>query len=376
MSDDDETFVKPVMRGKRFEEHSIPLDVLPELPAYQEFVLELAKSLFLSDNPSRQRVPKGFSERLELRLGQIRDNCATPVLERKKVQSELVELPDEFDRARDLINESIEAIARKQPLPDAFPRELLPHFNKLGRYLRDDESIEFVPPGESSGAMYDVRTRKSLVALTKEDYRQTVTIDGTVRASDVDNGRFVLERDDGARIRVSLSRWQEREILDALRFYRSRSVKVTGIGVFSPNDELKQVEQLQKLEVEGKGPDVEARLAELSKLPSGWLEEDEAAPPASSLLQTLREGIPLVVEHENLPNPYIYPTIEGGLRLEWDFGDWEVEAEFDTEGRVAAMAFNLETDEAHDTELSWDPDEQWAPRLSSFVAQFLEFLEG
>ena len=68
MTADRTTFMIPVFRGKRFENHEVPLDVLPDLAAYRDLVLELARHLFLAGSPSRKRVPKGFVDSFQLVL--------------------------------------------------------------------------------------------------------------------------------------------------------------------------------------------------------------------------------------------------------------------------------------------------------------------
>lgn len=51
--------------GKRFEDHGLDLDVLPELIAYKTLLVETAKALWRAKNPERQRVcsfnPRWFS---------------------------------------------------------------------------------------------------------------------------------------------------------------------------------------------------------------------------------------------------------------------------------------------------------------------------
>lgn len=43
-------FLQPKFDGARFTEHTLPLEVVRDLAAYEELVTELAKRLFLSEN--------------------------------------------------------------------------------------------------------------------------------------------------------------------------------------------------------------------------------------------------------------------------------------------------------------------------------------
>ena len=82
MAADRITFMTPVFRGKRFENHEIPLDVLPDLAAYRDLVLDLARHLSLARSPSRKRVLRGFVDSFQLVLRTIEPGSACPVLER------------------------------------------------------------------------------------------------------------------------------------------------------------------------------------------------------------------------------------------------------------------------------------------------------
>ena len=375
MNKNDDIFIRPVMRGKRFEDHTVPVDVLPELPVYRDFVVALAKKLFLRRHPNRQRVPKGFSERLQLTVGDIEDNCATPVLLRKPAdqtsqQGRLEFEGDVFIEARDMINDTIQSVGEGKTLPDEFPEDMLPWFKRLGAKLRKDEAIDFTKPGQSSGAHYTSATRQALLAITEDEYEESITVEGTVTRVDTSASRFDVETEDLGTVSVDLSGQYERDILDAHRFYRSRSVRVIGSGLFAAIGELRKVRQIETLEIEDKAPDYASRLDDLATIEDDWLngEQGKATPP--ELVEALRNGIPELVAAENLPNPYIYPVIEGGLRLEWDLCAWEIEAEFLPSGDLKAFACNLETDDDDDYDSRWDQKNSFS-KLAGFIARFL-----
>ena len=63
-------FLRPRLRGARFDDGSISLDVLGELAVLRAMVLEVARLQFLGDNPDRQRSPHRFN-RIDLKLTTI-----------------------------------------------------------------------------------------------------------------------------------------------------------------------------------------------------------------------------------------------------------------------------------------------------------------
>ena len=72
---------QPFMRlrlvGKRYDDHSIPLEFLRDVAVLEEMVVEVAKSKFLADHPNRQRSPRGFTRNIHLMLAAIDPGSAT-----------------------------------------------------------------------------------------------------------------------------------------------------------------------------------------------------------------------------------------------------------------------------------------------------------
>ena len=54
-------FLTPKLEGHRFDDHTLPVSMLEDFSAFEELVFELAKKIYLEKNPSRKRVPKGFT---------------------------------------------------------------------------------------------------------------------------------------------------------------------------------------------------------------------------------------------------------------------------------------------------------------------------
>ena len=52
-------FLKPRLVGTRFEEHSIPVEVLKDWTAFEGLIVQAARWLYLEENPKRKRMPRG-----------------------------------------------------------------------------------------------------------------------------------------------------------------------------------------------------------------------------------------------------------------------------------------------------------------------------
>ncbi|HWL85033.1 MAG TPA: hypothetical protein VNO21_04490, partial [Polyangiaceae bacterium] len=161
-------FVTLIFRGGRFHEAAMPLEALPELAAYRDLVLAVAKVLFQNDNPGRQRLPKGFEAGFRLVLERVDAGSAVPVVSRVVDQRGTASppsapAPDLFDKARDIVQDAIAAVGTGRIPSTELSNESLVRFNMFGRTLADDEAIVVAQPGKREGAVYDRAVRRKLV---------------------------------------------------------------------------------------------------------------------------------------------------------------------------------------------------------------------
>jgi hypothetical protein len=66
-------FLRPKLVGKRFEDHSIPLELLGDLAVLEAMVIEVAKWCYLQDKPDRKRSPRNFTDGTSLTLTAVED---------------------------------------------------------------------------------------------------------------------------------------------------------------------------------------------------------------------------------------------------------------------------------------------------------------
>src|SRR6266496_3779100 len=179
--------VTHTFKGKRFEDHGLDLDVLPELYAYKELLVAAAKELWHRHNPDRQRLPKNFEDSLCLKFYDLkRGSVAVPIFREVEVanQAELFqfEQPDELDEAVLLVTEGVEAANSGQPLPEALPKNIIPLFENYGKTLRPDEFIELQPQNKQIKASYSAESRDRLLKFCAEGYTDVIDFVGEVRA--------------------------------------------------------------------------------------------------------------------------------------------------------------------------------------------------
>jgi hypothetical protein len=172
-------FARLRLTGGRFDRAGMPVETLVELAAYRDLVVGVAKEIFRGRHPDRQRVPRGFEDRLHLRLRTVEEGSAIPVLERALPEGMLLAPDDEFTEARNLIEDAVAAVDAQALLPDDFPHDALVLFNRFGQTLRADEAIELRYGTAISGPRYTPEVRKALVLQQKRTYQQEVDESGS-----------------------------------------------------------------------------------------------------------------------------------------------------------------------------------------------------
>jgi hypothetical protein len=228
--------VRLAFKGERFRDHALDLSALTELSRFQKMVAETAKTLWRAAHPDRERLPKHFEDRTRLCLRTIEEGSAVAPLEVFLAQPEEPELwepePTELNEAIALAHKVVRSVERDEPLPENFPKSLLPEYSRWGQELADDEEIEVIPTGKEP-ARLTPRTRSRLVAFSEAPREAQIDVIGEVLEADVRQRRFQLWLDEKTSLTVSFSPEQEDEVTTALKEHRTRRLRVGGRGDMS-----------------------------------------------------------------------------------------------------------------------------------------------
>ncbi len=346
-------FLSPRLCGTRFEGAAIPLEILKDLAVIEEMVIEVAKWKYLEDHPKRKRIPRRFSEGIELKLTGVEEGSTRVFISMVITSVYLATIPPPnqlyFEEAREAIVAAIAAAEQNQPVGQFLPDDSLNYFDRIGRSLREGESIEFATPQHPHPARLTKETRRKLVLTPSraKEVTEEVSLRGSIPEVDQDDMTFELLLNDGHKVKGPLPEQHLETILSAFTGYR-RGIRVVlqGIGKFNRQNRLLGLESIEHISL--LDPlDVPTRLDEFRSLKDGWLEGGGMAPSHDGL-----NWISQRFDHyypDDLPLPYIYPTEEGGVRAEWSLGLNEV-----------SLAINLETHQGiwHRLDLSSDLDEE------------------
>ncbi|MBK7053034.1 MAG: hypothetical protein IPH54_21485 [Rhodoferax sp.] len=343
-----QAFLNPRLVGKRFDGHTVPLEMLKDFSALEEMVVEVAKWKFRQAHPDSKRVQRNFSQGLELHLAQIKDGSAIPAIVLVTTAALSAGNAQYFEHARVEIVAAIDQAAHG--LSPALPNYLLSYFDRFGRSLRVDESIVFDSDTQNP-ISYTPVLRKRLVQLAQvETWTEEVALRGRIPAINQDKLGFQLQLRDGTKLPAPLTDQHLAAVLDAVNGYRAGAhVLLQGVVKKDRLDHMQAFETVEH--ISPLDPlDVTLRLAALAELKPGWL-DGKGQTPDPSHTQWLAAAFEDNFD-ASLPLPYLYPTADGGIQAEWSISDWEASLEIDLPTKGASLqALNLVTRELHEHDL-------------------------
>lgn len=351
-------FFNPTLEGARFEDHTVPLELFKDFSALQEMLIEVAKWEFRKSHPNRERIPRNFTNGLDLHLEAVEEGSA--ILKISLVFASLFPASNlsYFEQAKTDIVAAVAAVeAGRAP---SLPPRYLNYFDRFGRGLRSGESISF-QNGEGRATLTP-ETRKQLMryAETKELTEDAVL---RVRIPEADKGRnsFEMELNDGSKLSGTLSDLYRDAVLQAFQNYNTGTdeyVLVQGVVRKDRDGHLKGFEAIEHA-TPLDPQDVTLRLEELGELQDGWLDGKGVAPNKDALPKLA--GFFDTSFDSDLPLPFLYPTPEGGLQAEWNLGRWSVTLEIELQQlRAAYHALELKSGASEELAFSLDRPEEWA----------------
>ncbi len=369
------SFLKPRLVGKRFDDHTIPLELLRDFAVLEEMIIEMAKWSYLKKNTERQRVPRGFANGVSLRLRAIEQGSAVPEFIYEIDQESMFPTIENYlEEARISVISAISAAENDDEITEYMPANLLAYFDRFGRSLQDDEVIEFsIPNDDEKKARLNKATRKKLVLASKvSEVTNEVTLRGTIPEADQAKMTFELQIVGGSKVNAPISVEYMGTVLDAFRGYKQNiKVLLRGIGKFSRYEKLLAVESIEYINI--LDPlDIPSRIEEFRSLKDGWLNGEKGLIPSEEDLSWFSDAFESYFV-DDLILPYLFPTPEGGLLLEWTIGDHDMSLEVLLPKHTAQWHdYNLGTEKDEVKTLNLDDSDDW----SWMTKQIKEYMDS
>jgi hypothetical protein len=328
--------------GGRFEGEGVHLDGLGELVRYQRIVIEFAKDLWLEEQG--EAMPSRIQRQFQLRMTEHVDHS----YEATVVRNEQMELSPEVERVAELTQERIDKMfdrITRGLTPDIqMSQESVIAVKKFGISFRLSEGL-IVHPDSDRERRYDARSRAWLRGVLKAD---TMEVDGPligrVFALDTNAKTFKFEMPDATDIAGSYldgGKWEDfANLIDLpdsrtlIRLSCKYTAALSGVPV--------SIQNVADIEVFSHDDDAWTdTLIRLASLRPGWYSphvgdriEVAAIEMARDILRSLQEGE---------TKPQAFPTIEGGVQIEWLNSAEHIEIEISPDILIEAHYFNART---------------------------------
>ncbi|PFG33646.1 hypothetical protein [Sanguibacter antarcticus] len=362
----DESFIYLRLAGDRFDAPGMPANSIIEVQRLSELIYDVARGVWLEQNPGRSRVPSAFVAALDLRLVSIGEGSALPVLRLPRPTAEDEEFLPVFDTAREVILDTFASVSDDRRLPDYFPRAALPALRRVGKTLADSDSMTL---GNPRRALPDAQEpRRVEVGVETVEILECIDaalaaqpgpaeLEGVVTEFDGYRGRFEL-RDLHGVIHVCKLASFEREVSEAVKAalapdgVTAPDVVVSGIGVRDIRDRLNDLWDVHDVRVirTYREKALMQKLSVVKGLRHGWWGGSSEAPDRDAV-RSLEAALPrLGLLDVALA---IGANAEGSVVLEWTRGTTAYTAHLEPGGNLFLCSDNTDTDELDERQLDY-----------------------
>lgn len=360
-------FFSPRFTGPRFEDHTLPVNILEDFTAFEELIFDLAKNVFLEKNPNRKRVPKGFTDNVYLKLSGIQEGSTIltflistiPNNSPTIFPSENTDYFGYFEEARDKVFNVIEEANSDGSIN--LGSKYLDYFNKIGKNLEEGESIYLLDHSERTVVFTRSTRRKILLSRAEKiEYSEIIQENILIPSIDKRTKKFYIELNNGKVFEHYLDPEFTDTITNAFSEYEKKTlVSIKAIGVYNKNNDLILIEKIESMDILDPF-DVSVRLNELSKLENKWFNGIDGKALNKEQINTFESYFESYFRAD-LALPAIFPTISGDIVLEWKKGNIEISLEVNLSNMTAQLFyFNMEDDnEDYENTLDLKKEEYW-----------------
>lgn len=354
----DKIFITPMLIGTRFEDHTLPVNILEDFTALEDLLIEVAKGIYLVENPNRKRIPKGFSDGVYLKLVNIEKGSsiamfaiASSIPLNNVLPLESLDNFVYFEKAKDRIIELVEDVNGGKR-PTQLDYKLLSYFSKIGKNLLDDESIDFgynYNSKKPSSAILNKSTRKKILLSSeqKTEYADSIKVFALIPEIDQKSNTFQIETDVG-NIKCPLTETVKDSVFIAFNEYVNKTyVSLKGTALFNRNDKITEITEIESIDI--LDPlDISLRINNLSKLEDNWYEGHGKSLNKVGLNKF--ENLFTSYFDNKLPLPAIFPKIDGNIQLEWKNEAKNIVIDIDLDSLLSEYFYYNDIDDSDERE--------------------------
>lgn len=363
------SFLDPKLGGERFVEHSIPLEVLGDLAAVQDILIQVANDVYKEQHDT-QRGPANLRRGVSLQLREVGEGSAVARLD-LRIGPDVRRSDDvlrAFSVAKDRLVAALNAANKgdRDAALSALAPNILARFEKLGSSLKAGEFVEFLPSAadQNQRARLDTSSRSFLAGIAKQGapVEQRVEVRGVISGITTIELGFTIRTFAGEVVPCNLVGNPDQIALtdeatkSVKALDRLKRVVLSGVGLVAENGTIQSVIEVDSLDIVPRH-DVLTRIEELrtttpeSFAGNGILNSDR-------LEWFLKGALSFVNEEVGYPAIFIGPDQE--LFLEWKNGQHTVSVEMNTTQRDADIhLYNATTKQSSFSDCALGDQSQW-----------------
>ena len=362
------SFLQIRLAGDRFSDHSVPFDTLLGIAQFKALIVEASRLEYLKHQKRRKRIPRGFSQSIELKLTSIEVGSAQVGigLALSGTQSLIASQESYFARGRDRLIKTIQKAGNGEKMESAeVSKKMSNGFDSIARILEDGEELHVIRPNgtanERERAVFtkEIAARIRNTSASDADVSADIETCGYISEFNQENNTFRLRLRDGTKFNPSISAELLDTALDVFNGYRrGLQAHFRGTGLKNSAGRIVEVNRITHLHIMDNPLNISDQLDDIRKLNNGWLDGEGTAPSRDGINwieSKLRMYIP-----SNFPPLYLYPTEAGGILIEWSIESNESSIEVDLESHIGIWhELNVQSGEDDEREFNLDQAANW-----------------
>lgn len=342
-------FAEISFKGSRFDGGVLPLDVLGELVTFRSIIMEIAKSVWREQHPTRKRLPKGFEDYFQLSFVDVHEGSAVAEISRETQDLTPLfpdgDIYDIFDKAQSIFLKGI-AIANTDGSLGEIPEELTGKLANLGKRIQPKEALEFRSTGsafEDGAAILTQKTRELIFRRAGQSFEKIVEGFGILRGTNESKSCITVLSELGEfdfEVPLQSVRLKfDGKIGEVVEFSVEATIGADGLA--------KKIASVHYVDIVEEGDDVPRiirRLEDFSLLQKGWL--DGVGEPISSAACRQARDLARFI-NSIYSDLAVFPTPEGGVRFEWADELVDISVEIEPSETIFVHVLNMKTDAEH-----------------------------
>lgn len=365
---------KPKFSGQRFNDVTLPFEILEDIAAYQDLLLQVAKDIYYQKN-NNKKVPNGFGSGVYLKLsGDFKEGSTITsiILAASTFLVGSLDTKNYFTEAQKKLTTTISLAERGKPLENQLSENAIKLFNKFGKHLKEDEAILFSPNSNVKAIFTPVNRRKIILSSPSfESVENDIDIRGTISGVDKYPPQFAILTKDRIKIFVPLDNRENLKIVEAAynEFENEKRVLISATGVFNKQNKLSGIKNIKSIILLDKN-DVPTQLEKFQTYKSGWMNGEGVAFNVEGL-NWLSKQFDEYYSRELLL-PITFPKLDGGIEFQWESNNHDITLDVDIVNKTGFLNYlNIDTNANIDMNLNLDKSEEWV-QLNDFLKSYVK----